>query len=148
MAKSTSSRGATFTQHELSDPTPPPRVRRAMLGGDPKSVGTDYSEPSLSESRSSAREKLNPQGPVRTTESLSDRTDQEDSTANSTDGDGPVTETESDEVPYSEWDYRDLQAECKERGLPANGSTEELIARLEEWDASQFPEEDADDDFS
>lgn len=36
--------------------------------------------------------------------------------------------------PYEEWNYQDLQAELKERGLPAGGKQDELVARLYEDD--------------
>lgn len=151
MAKSTKYGGDSYTETELADPNPPVRIRRAMLGGEQSLVGTDSSEPLSNESQSNAPETVNRQEPAQTTESLSGQTDKVDSIVNSTDGDGPETEMESSEIPpYTEWEYRELQAECKERGLTATGSTEELIARLEEFDDEQYAEatEEESDDFA
>lgn len=57
------------------------------------------------------------------------------------DGSGEGGGADDDTVPdgqdydnTDEWSYGDLQVECKERGLTANGSREELIARLREND--------------
>jgi hypothetical protein len=143
MAKSTRAQGATFTSDELADPTPPPVVQRSMLGGDPSSVGTHSSELSSNAPQSNESETPNRPELVPTMESLSNQTDTEDSTVGSTDGDGQ-TETV---LPYDEWDYRELQAECKERGLSAGGSAEDLIFRLEEFDATNDGDED-DEDFN
>lgn len=140
----------SYTEHEKSDTNPPPRVQRAMLGGDSPSVGMDSSEFSENEQQSNEHGKTLLPDHVRTTESPYDQTVTGDSTVNSTDGDTLATETDSSESeeditpPYSEWDYRDLQTECKERGLPANGSTEDLVARLVESD--ELSDEDDEDD--
>lgn len=141
----------SYTETELADPHPPIRIQRAVLGGESPSVGTDFSEPLSNESQSNELGNPSPQEPALTTESLSGQTATEDSTVNLTDGDGPETETVSAEEipPYSEWTYKELQAEAKERGLMATGSTEELIARLEEFDEAQAEEvESEEDDFA
>lgn len=46
----------------------------------------------------------------------------------------PVVEEDDDVPPYEEWEYKDLQAEAKARGLDASGKKEELVARLNEHD--------------
>lgn len=46
----------------------------------------------------------------------------------------PVASQVEDVEPYEKWEYRDLQAECKERGLPADGKAEDLANRLNEHD--------------
>lgn len=43
---------------------------------------------------------------------------------------GQEEEVSEEYDSYEDWDYRDLQAEAKERGLPATGSAEEIIERL------------------
>lgn len=140
MAKSTKARGATFTEHELTDPNPPPRVHRAMLGGEPKSAGTDLSESSESDKKLNGPEKVNRQEPAQTTGNLLNQTGTEDSTVDSTDGSGQETVTESDN--YSDWSYRELQTECKERELPASGTQDELIKRLLKSDEDMSEEDD------
>lgn len=45
-----------------------------------------------------------------------------------------TVEEDEEDLPYSEWDYKDLQAELKERGLNAGGSQADLVKRLEEDD--------------
>lgn len=94
MAKATKASGPSFTEHELSDPRPPEviRVHRAMLGGEPQSVG-DNSQASL-ESESNEKDWLTPvpQAPARTTENPSDQQELEtDSSVSSTDTDGQKT---------------------------------------------------------
>lgn len=141
----------SYTEHEKSDENPPPRIQRAMLGGDTPLVGTDSSEFSQSDRPLSEPESHNRRAPARTTENLSAQMDKADSTVNLTDGDGPETETESveDVPPYEQWTYAELQAECKERQLSAKGSTDELIARLKESDeATSEEDEDDEDDFA
>lgn len=50
-------------------------------------------------------------------------------------GDGD--EEDGDEVaPYEEWDYAELKEEAGTRGLSKSGSKEQIIARLQEHDAS------------
>ena len=52
--------------------------------------------------------------------------------------DDEEAEEEVEEVaPYEEWDYADLKAEAKERGLTATGSKEQLIERLRESDSAE-----------
>lgn len=98
MAKSTRHSGASYTEHELSDPDAPQQIviRRAMLGGDPKSVGGS-STPS-GEKRVISSDNQMPQDhkPVQTTDNPSSQppTDQ-DSDVNTTGGNGPETEKES-----------------------------------------------------
>jgi hypothetical protein len=41
--------------------------------------------------------------------------------------------------PYTEWKLADLQAECRDRGLSANGTKADLAARLDQYDA-EHPE--------
>lgn len=43
-------------------------------------------------------------------------------------------EEEEELEPYEDWEYPDLQAELKARGLPAGGKQEELVKRLYEDD--------------
>ncbi|WNT45013.1 hypothetical protein SEA_PHUNAPHOKE_19 [Microbacterium phage PhunaPhoke] len=49
-------------------------------------------------------------------------------------------EEQEEDLPYSEWDFADLQAELKERDLSAKGSKEQLVARLEQHDADNKSE--------
>ncbi|QLF84501.1 hypothetical protein SEA_RIE18_19 [Microbacterium phage Rie18] len=44
-------------------------------------------------------------------------------------------EEQEEDLPYSEWEFSDLQAELKKRDLSAKGSKEQLAARLEQHDA-------------
>lgn len=82
----------SFTEHELNDPSPPVVVRRAMLGGDPKSVGTDSSESLNRETQSDKSENQDLPSPAQTTENRSGQTEQEsDSSARSTGGGGRKT---------------------------------------------------------
>lgn len=47
------------------------------------------------------------------------------------------SEDEGEELPpYSEWLLADLQAECKDRGVPYSGAKADLVKRLEDWDAA------------
>lgn len=104
MAKATHANGPTFSDHELSDPTPPYAIQRAMLGvvperepveeeGELVSVGTDSSESSSSEHKSSRATKQSPQEPAPSTENPSDPTATvpEGSSANSTGSAGRAT---------------------------------------------------------
>src|SRR5262249_14796782 len=106
MAKGTHASGASFTEHELSDPHPPPvMIKRAMLGVVPESesdvdggseeqsVGMDSSEFSSTERKRNTRSTRSRREPVQTTETLSDQTDTDkvDSSAPSTDGGGQRT---------------------------------------------------------
>lgn len=51
--------------------------------------------------------------------------------------DGDEGEEDGDEVaPYEEWDYAELKEEAGTRGLSKSGSKEQIIARLQEHDAS------------
>jgi hypothetical protein len=102
MAKSTRASGDTYTEHELSDPTPPIRIQRAMLGEvDKPSLpttedggGSTQSSPSDAPSKPHATH--SPQSHAQTTESPSPQQDEEtNSDAGSTGGHGPTTETES-----------------------------------------------------
>lgn len=43
---------------------------------------------------------------------------------------------------YDGWKQPQLQAEASKRGLSAGGSNDEIIARLEEWDAAHPGDED------
>lgn len=51
-----------------------------------------------------------------------------------------------DATPYDGWTYADLQAECRDRGLPAQGNTDALIERLVEDDAEQADDDEDDDE--
>ena len=92
MAKSTRAGGATFTQHELTDPHPPVVISRAELGRVDQLAGTDYLEPLSSAPQSSEHVTQSLPGPTHTTENLFSRTGEEaeDSFADSTVGDGPT----------------------------------------------------------
>lgn len=47
-------------------------------------------------------------------------------------------ETEDEEdIPYSEWTVDELEIELQDRGLKKSGNKDELIARLEEHDATR-----------
>lgn len=48
---------------------------------------------------------------------------------------GAVVIEDDDVPPYSEWEYKELQAEAKARDLNASGTKEDLISRLNENDA-------------
>lgn len=145
MAKSTGE-GASFTPAELRDPDPPIRVRRAELGRVDQLAGTDSSERLPKEQQSNAQETVNRLEPAQTTGSHSSQTDTVDSAADSMDGVGQTTETESSEeelIPYSEWTNNELQEECRARELPVSGRKDELIARLEAYDSELESDEDS-----
>lgn len=88
MAKATRHSGPSYTEHELSDPNPPPQIQRAMLGDDLQSVGTDLSESSESESPLETGSNQAPQEPAHTTENPSDQTEREGTDADTTDTGG------------------------------------------------------------
>lgn len=128
-----------------------PVVHRAMIGnliegGDQSSVGSNSSQSSEDGTSSKKLPSQTPQEGAPDAENPSNPSGwAPGDVADSTDGSIQETETEFDEddvddeeeydvPPYEEWDYRDLQAECKERGLPATGSSEELVRRLVESD--------------
>jgi hypothetical protein len=82
----------SYTDEELLDPTPPVVVTRAVLGVDPKWVGTNSTASSESESNESESAKQPRRKPAQTTDNRSSRTETEtDSDAISTDGDTPKT---------------------------------------------------------
>ena len=100
MAKSTRANGDTYTAEELSDPNPPVRIQRAMLGGDPRSRttedGGDFSQSSENEKPSSETNNPSPQQPAPTTDSRSNQQGTEqDSDARSTGGGGWKTDKAS-----------------------------------------------------
>lgn len=101
MSKSTKASGATFTEDELADPRPPEtvvRVTRAMLGGEPQSVGTSSSQSSQSEQQSSGKPNSAPQQPAPTTDSPSNPSEEvQSSDVDSTDGPGQTTDPDSTE---------------------------------------------------
>lgn len=152
MAKGTHAQGATFSEHELSDPEPPSgheetfRVQRAMLGGELQSAGTPYSESSESELSSSGLSTASPQELAQTTGSLSSQLEEgEGSSAAMTGGDGQKMTP----PPYDEWTVSELQEELRERELPVAGKKAELIARLTEDDQllEATPENSTEDEF-
>lgn len=133
MAKSTR-QGDSYTERELADPVPPVVITRAGLRGEKgwtETAGTASSESSKRTDDSETSQPTNPPSNVPPTANPS-QPEQTES------GDAPLITTsglEQEEVePYTEWPYAELQAECKARDLKAGGSTEDLIARLEEWD--------------
>lgn len=90
----------SFTEHELSDPSPPIRIRRAMLGevDRPLAVGGDSTQSSESEPTSSGSQNRDHQQPAQTTENPSNKSHQADSDADLMDGNTPETVEESAEV--------------------------------------------------
>lgn len=145
MAKSTKAQEATtgtadsYNTHEMNDPEPPVVVTRAMLGEVPPSatatVGGVSSASSEPTTPSDDKNEHSGQGPAPSAESPSSPQG-EFSTAPLTDGSGTASSHPDDDdiLPYEEWSYADLQAECKDRGLTAGGKTEDLIARLKASD--------------
>ena len=149
MAKSTNAQEAatgtpdSYTERELNDPEPPVVITRAELGGEKKWTervdGTDSSESSKSDSGTTTKNPAEFPSNVPMTEKHSQQDPTEADAAHSITTSGqeeaPPGTVELEEVePYDQWDYADLQAECKNRGLTATGKKEELISRLEEWD--------------
>ena len=100
MAKSTKAQQVStgtsdsYTDHELSDPVPPIRIQRAMLGVVPteevaSSVGGASTQSSRNETTSSGKTKASPQAPAQTTENPSGvQAKEADSSAALTGGDG------------------------------------------------------------
>lgn len=90
MAKATRHSGDSYTEHELSDPSAPVRVRRAELGVvDRPSVGTNSSASSKTEQSENESQNPSLQEPARTMGNPSPVQEQApDSIADSTDGDG------------------------------------------------------------
>lgn len=151
MAKATRHGGVSFTEHELSDEKPPVTIRRAMLGGDSELAvdGNSSQESSARQPNDEGTQIPDPRKPAPTAENPSGAQDQDQgSSVSSTTGDGLKTDQELPD--YSEWTYKDLQAECKVRDLNATGKAEELVARLEDDDAQRSTEDitDEDDDFA
>lgn len=142
MAKSTRAGGPSFTPDELADPHPPVVIRRAMLGGEPSSVGTHSLESSENEQQSSGQEMLDLREPVQTTENPSPPTEGADSVVDSTDGDG---QTEMPK-PFDEMSKDELKELCREYNLPVSGTNAELIERLENFE-SQMEDDDEDGDI-
>lgn len=150
MAKSTKAQEVStgtpdsYTEHELSDPAPPVVVTRAMLGEVPPSQtetdGGDSSTSSEKTKPSSDKSGQQGQKPAQNAESLSSQQGGP-STVLMTDGNGEETSQADEEDAYADWSYSDLQAECKERDLPAGGKKEELIARLVEDDENADSDE-------
>lgn len=93
MAKATRHSGDSYTEHELSDPDAPVRVRRAELGVvDRPSVGTNSSASSKIEQSENESQNPSLQEPARTMGNPSPVQEQApDSIADSTDGDGRKT---------------------------------------------------------
>lgn len=148
MAKSTKAQEVTtgtpdsYNEHELSDPTPPVVVTRAMLGEVPCQTTTDGGDSSTSSEQTTPSDgQKQPQGPApaQNVENLSSPPE-ESSIAPLTGGSGAAPSPDEEE-PYSDYSYAELQHECKERGLSASGKTEDLIARLVEDDEKADSEE-------
>lgn len=154
MAKITSS-GPSFSDNELSDPDLPRTVQQNLPsnrdrpvtrfmfgisdaeGGEELSAGNNSSQSSRDEFNSNSQQTVNRQKPVPDVENPSVHSGQESSDdALLTDGNIPEMEMASDDEvpPYSEWSYRELQAECKVRELVATGTHDELVDRLEKFD--------------
>jgi hypothetical protein len=47
------------------------------------------------------------------------------------------TQVEEVDEPYEKWNVDELREELKNRGLPSDGNKKDLVARLEENDASE-----------
>lgn len=84
MAKTTVHGGAS----DATDPVSSPRIRRAVLGGEQKSVGMDSSVSSEKTSRESNKQTASPQDPAPTTESPLEADQETPSIAPSTDTSG------------------------------------------------------------
>lgn len=131
----------SYTPEELADPDPPVVITRAQLGGEKqwteRQDGTDSLESSGKEHGTGEKQSQPLQSPALTTENPS-------SSAKTEPGSVPTTTTDgtAEEVPpYEEWQYADLQAECKVRELTATGKREELIERLYAWDEEHQEEQ-------
>jgi hypothetical protein len=141
MAKSTNAQEVatgtsdSYTPHELSDPAPPIKVTRAMLGEVPCPPETEKDGGDSSTSSDPNKQAVglkqqhdpslvpNAENPSSLPGELSD--------APTTDGSGTAPSlNDEEEEPYADWTYAELQQECKERELPATGKTEDLINRL------------------
>lgn len=148
MAKATRHGGVSFTEHELSDEQPPVAIRRAMLGGDSSSAvdGSSLQESSERQPREDETQQVGHQKPAQGAEnpSVPEQRQGKGSSVSSTDGNGQTTDQELPD--YSEWAYKDLQAECKARDLNATGKADELIARLLEDDAAKSSEDGSEED--
>lgn len=131
----------SYSDHESDDPNSPNiRINRPMLGEVDKPLahqdGTDSSQLSESDSKSSASTTVDPHSPAPTTENPSSATDTADSIVDSTDGVGQEAEqNQSDEEeeipPYEEWSVEHLRDECRQRGLIVSGNKSDLVTRLE-----------------
>jgi hypothetical protein len=126
---------ASFTEHELSDPIPPPvvTITRMNLGGEVSSPvnredGTESSTSSESVSTSRQSQPHNPPQPAPTMENRSSQTPAEpvDSNAASTDGNGQTTGTESTEDDGDD---------------PFEEAAEEVIPEEEESEKDSSPHE-------
>lgn len=151
MAKATRHSGVSFTEHELSDEAPPVTIRRAMLGGDSSLAvdGTSLRESSERQQNEDETQQAGPQKHAQGAEnpSVPEQRQGKGSSVSSTDGNGQTTDQELPD--YSEWAYKDLQAECKARDLNATGKAEELIDRLVADDeARSEAEASEEDDFA
>lgn len=116
MAKSTRAQEVStgtsdsYTLAELSDPSPPIRIQRAMLGVVPQevlpSVGMDSFQSSGNEATKNDNENPSHQPPAPTTENPFGLTDTADSDADSTDGDGQEEaghlQSDDDEEDYED----------------------------------------------
>lgn len=101
MAKATKGAGDSYTPEEKQDPDPPIRIRRALLGEvDKPLVGGGLSQSSKSGRTSRPSGKRNPRKAVPTMGNRSQAQGSETpSDVDSTDGNGPATETESNKSP-------------------------------------------------
>lgn len=147
MAKSTKARGDTYTEAELKDPQPPVRIQRAELGvidQCPPEDGTDSLPSSRSPEQSGQPTSEQDPSLAPTTVNPSTQTEQ-GSAVLTTDGGGQPAETEEsteDVPPYEDWTVKELQDECRARGLTVSGTKAELVSRLEEDDEQPPSEED------
>lgn len=92
MAKSTKHSGPSFTEDELSDVERPYVIKRAMLGGEGPSVGSNSEASTESESDPKSLPNRSPQQPAQTTENPFSQTVPGDSAVRMTDGDTRETE--------------------------------------------------------
>lgn len=125
MSKSTKASGATFTDYELADPRPPEtvvRVTRAMLGGEPQSVGMNSSQSSQSEQQPSGEPNSTLRQPAPMTENPSNQSEEVPSSdVDSTDGPGRTTDQGSAE------DTDDFELETEDVEL----ETEDVVSNEE-----------------